>query len=103
MHFLVRATMPVETGNALVRNPEFGKTMQSVLADLKPEATYYCLDRGQRTLYLILNVNDSHEIPRIVEPLWLSMKADVEFIPAMNQAEFNKAAPFIEAAVKKYK
>ena len=77
--------------------------MQSVLADLKPEATYYTLDRGQRTIYFVLNVGDSHEIPGILEPLWLTMKADVEFILALSQGEFSKAMPSIEAAVKKYK
>ena len=102
MRFLARATMPVDAGNALVRNPKFGKTIQSVLADLKPEATYYCVENGQRTIYLVLNVSDPQEIPGIVEPLWLTMKADVELIPAMNQAEFSKAMPSIEAAVKKY-
>lgn len=95
--------MPVEAGNALVANPNFGKVMESVLADLKPEATYYAIQGGQRTIYFVLNIADSHELPRIVEPLWLTTKADIEFIPAMNQAEFSKAVPSIEQAVKKYR
>jgi hypothetical protein len=102
MRFLVRAKMPVEAGNALVRNPNMGKLMESILADLKPEATYYCLDGGQRTIYFVINVTDSHQIPGILEPLWLTMKADIEFIPAMNQDEFNRAVPSIQQAVKKY-
>ena len=85
MKFLVRATMPVEAGNALVRNPNFGKIMQDVLADLKPEAVYYAVERGQRTIYFVVNFADASEIPRIVEPLWLTMKADIDFIPAMDQ------------------
>ena len=102
MRFLVRATMPVEAGNALIRNPNFGKVMEDILADIKPEAVYYALDRGQRTIYLVVNLADSSEIPRIVEPLWLTMKADIDFIPAMDQAEFSKAIPSIERAVKRY-
>ena len=103
MRFLVRATMPLEAGNSLVKNPDMGKLMADVLGDLKPEAVYYTLDKGQRTIYFDLTLPDASQIPSIVEPLWLAFKADVEFIPAMNQAEFDKAVPSIERAVKKYK
>ena len=36
------------------------------------------------------------------EPLWLSLKANIEAIPAMNQAEFAKALPGISRAVERY-
>ena len=52
MRFLVKATIPVEAGNALVRDPSFGKVMQDILSDLKPEAVYYCAEHGQRTTIL---------------------------------------------------
>ncbi|MBI3696408.1 MAG: hypothetical protein HY238_16415 [Acidobacteria bacterium] len=103
MRFLVRATLPLEAGNALLKNPSMGKIMADVLGDLKPETVYYCVDKGQRTIYLVLTVQDASQIPSIVEPLWLALKADIEFIPAMNQAEFEKAVPGLERAVKKYK
>ena len=102
MRFLVRATIPVEAGNALARNPNMGKLMEEILADLKPEAVYYALDKGQRTVYFVINIQDSHQLPSIVEPLWLSLKADIDFLPAMDQTEFAKAVPSIERAVKKY-
>ena len=51
MRFLVRATIPVEAGNALVGDPNFGKVMEDILSDLKPEAVYYCAEQGQRTIY----------------------------------------------------
>jgi len=103
MRFLVRATMPVESGNALVKSPNMGKLMADILGDLKPEHVYYTVDKGQRTIYFDVTLQDSSQIPSIVEPLWLVYKADIEFIPAMNQAEFDKAIPGIERAVKKYK
>lgn len=101
MRFLVRATLPVEAGNALVRDPSFGRKMQDIVADLRSEATYYCVERGQRTIYFILQRDGSQEIPGVVEPLWQTFKADVDFMPAMNQAEMDQAAPSIEQATKK--
>jgi len=102
MHFLVKATIPIEAGNALVRDPEFSKRTKDILSDIKPEAVYFALDNGQRTLYLFVELSDSSRIPAIAEPLWLGLKANVEFIPAMSEKEFSKAAPHIERATKKY-
>ena len=55
------------------------------------------------TVYAVVNFEGTHEIPRIAEPLWLALKANVEFIPAMAQDDFAKAAPLIEQAAKKYR
>ena len=102
MRFLVKATMPVEAGNALVTDPNFSKRMDSIIGDIKPEAVYFTLDGGQRTIYLVVNMSESSQICSVVEPLWLSLKADVEFIPAMDQADMAKATPSILRAVQKY-
>ena len=101
MHFLVKTTIPVEAGNALVRDPNFGKRMEELLGDIKPEAVYFAVEGGQRTIYFVVNI-DGPRIPAVGEPLWLSLKANVEFIPIMTQEEFAKAAKHVEQAVKKY-
>lgn len=72
------------------------------MADLKPEAAYFTVDRGQRTIYFLLDVNESHRLGAIVEPLWHAFNADIEFIPTMTQGDFGAAMPGIEAAIKKY-
>jgi uncharacterized protein DUF3303 len=102
MRFLVKATIPVETGNALVRDPKFSERMREVLEDIKPEAAYFTVDGGQRTLYLVVDLADASRIPAVAEPLWLSWEASVEFIPAMSEKDFAKAAQHIERAAKKY-
>ena len=102
MRFLVKATIPVEAGNALVSDPNFGKRLEEILGDIKPEKAYFALDCGQRTIYLVVNVSEASQTPAIAEPLWLSLKADVDFIPLMDQADMAKAAPAIAQAAKKY-
>ncbi|MBI4480305.1 MAG: hypothetical protein HY651_09820 [Acidobacteria bacterium] len=102
MLFLVRATIPVEAGNELVRDPNFGKRMEEVLAAIKPKTVYFAVEGGQRTIYLVVDGIESARIPAIVEPLWLSLKAHVDLIPAMSQAEFAKATRSIEQAAKKF-
>ena len=44
MRFLVKVSIPVEAGNAAVKAGKLGSTIQSILADLKPEAVYFTDD-----------------------------------------------------------
>jgi hypothetical protein len=41
MRFLVKVNIPVESGNAAAKAGKLGSTIQSILADLKPEAVYF--------------------------------------------------------------
>jgi hypothetical protein len=103
MRFLVRATIPVETGNDMIRSgPEMDALLQKVLGEVRPEAVYFCAENGHRTLYLVVDMTDASELPRIAEPFWLSLSCDVEFIPAMTQADFAKAATHIASAASKF-
>ena len=102
MRFLVKVTIPVEAGNTLVSDPNFGKRLEEITQDLKPEAVYFAIEGGQRTIYLIANVADASQTPAIAEPFWLSLSADVEFIPLMDTADMAKAAPAIARAAQKY-
>ena len=102
MRFLLKATIPVDVGNALIHDPDMNKKMDSIMADIRPEAVYFCLEHGQRTIYFVVSIEDTYEMPRIAEPLWLTFEADVEVIPAMSQEDFGKAAGFFEEMAKKY-
>lgn len=102
MRFLLRATIPVEVGNDMVHDPDMGKKMDQIMGDIKPEAAYFCLEGGRRTVYMVVSVEESHQLPAICEPLWNAWEADVELIPAMTQEDFAKAAPAIEQVIKNY-
>ncbi|HXF81828.1 MAG TPA: DUF3303 family protein [bacterium] len=102
MRFLLKATIPVEAGNDLVRDPKFGERLQGILAQVKPEAAYFLAEHGQRTMYLVVNFDDPAELPAYVEPFWLSLEAEVEVLPVMNQEDFARAATHIQAAAQRY-
>ena len=102
MRFLVKAQMDVEAANALARQGQLGSTIQSILEDLKPEAAYFVADEGQRTAYLIVDMQDPSQIPALAEPWFLAFNATIEALPAMVAEDLAKAAPAIERAAKKY-
>jgi hypothetical protein len=99
---LVKVNIPVEPGNAAAKAGTLGSTIQSILADQKPEAVYFSDERGMRTGYIFLDLADASQIPAIAEPWFLAFNAAIEFHPVMVPADLAKAGPAIEAAVKKY-
>jgi len=98
----MKASMPVEAGNAAIRNGSLPKTIQSILADLKPEAAYFCEWNGMRTGFIVFDLQDVSQIPAVAEPWFLAFNANVEIHPVMLPADLAKAGPGIEDAVKKY-
>ena len=52
MRFLLKVNIPVESGNAAAKAGKLGATIQSILADLKPEAVYFTDSNGQRAGFI---------------------------------------------------
>jgi hypothetical protein len=103
MRVLLKASIPVEAGNAAIANGSLPHTIQSIMADLKPEAAYFTVnERGQRTAYVVVDLADPSKIPGAGEPFFLAFNASVEIYPVMTAEDLMKAGPDIEAAVKKY-
>src|SRR5687768_2288423 len=102
MRFLLKVNIPVESGNAAAKAGKLGSTIQSILADLKPESVYFTDDNGQRTGLVFLDMQDASQIPAIVEPWLLAFNAKIEFHPVMTPDDLARAGEGIEKAVKKY-
>jgi hypothetical protein len=102
MRFLLKVNIPVEAGNAAAKAGKLGSTIQSILEDTKPEAVYFTDTGGQRTGFIILNIQDNSQIPAIAEPWFLAFNADIELHPVMLPSDLAKAGPAIEQAVKKF-
>ena len=102
MKFLVKAIIPVEAGNALVKDPNMKTRMDTIMGDIRPEAVYFTIDNGQRTLYFFVNIENVEDMPRIAEPLWLSLKADVSVLPAFTPEDMEQTMRVVDELAKKY-
>ncbi len=102
MRFLVKLSWDVQAGNTLARNGTLASTVESILAELKPEAAYFTAENGTRGGILIVNLEDSSQIPAVAEPWFLACNAKVEVLPVMVPEDLEKAAAAIGDAVKKY-
>jgi len=84
MRTLVKVTIPVEAGNAAIKDDRLGKIMQTTMETLKPEAAYFFGYHGRRSAWFVFDLKSSADIPSIAEPFFLGFNADVEFFPVMN-------------------
>src|SRR3981081_3372042 len=103
MRMLLRVSIPVEAGNAAAKAGTRGSTVETILADLKPEAAYFFADdSGQRSGSIVFDMKDSSEIPSIAEPWFLSFNAKVSLRPVMNPQDLAKAGPSIGKAAEQF-
>jgi Domain of unknown function (DUF3303) len=102
MRCLLKVSIPVETGNAAISDGSLPKTIESILAELKPEASYFATEQGKRTGFIVFDLKDTSQIPAIAEPWFLAFNAHVEVQPAMNIDDLKRASAGIEKAVKNY-
>src|ERR1700694_3767844 len=98
MWFLLKVNIPVESGNAAAKAGKLGATIQSILADLKPEAVYFTADNGERAGFIFLDLQDASQIPAIAEPWMLAFNASIELRPVMIPDDLAKAGSAIEEA-----
>ncbi len=87
MRTLLTVTMPVEAGNAAIRDGRMRQALQSLMERVRPEAAYFLGQRGRRTALIIFDLKNPSEIPQIAEPLFQELNAELEFAPVMNAEE----------------
>ena len=103
MRFVMHVSLPVGKFNEEVRAGTAGKTMEKILADLKPEAAYFvATDSGQRCAVVIFDMKESSELPKVAEPWFLAFNAKVSVRPTMNPQDLVAAEPGFKRAIKEF-
>jgi hypothetical protein len=100
MKMLLRVTMPIEPFNSMVKKGTVGKTIGKILEDLKPEATYFTLTDGERSVLLVINVNKPSDYVKYAEPFFLQFDAECNFDIILTPEELKNSG--IEEIGKKY-
>jgi hypothetical protein len=91
MRTMLRWTVPVEHGNAMIEDGSMGTVIEAVMAKTKPEAAYFLAEGGKRSGILFFDLKEPADIPRIAEILFRKANAAVEFVPVMNPDDLKKA------------
>jgi hypothetical protein len=100
MKMLLRITMPNEPFNSMIKNGTIGNVLDKIMSDLEPEAAYFTLEDGERSVLLVVNINKPGEYVKYAEPFFLEFDASIKYEIAMIPEEFRSAG--IEVIGKKY-
>lgn len=90
MRTMIRIKIPVEMGNKGIQDGSLPKTIMETLEHLKPEAAYFYPDQGLRSAIMVIDLQDSSEIPAIVEKFFTRLNAAVELVPVMNADDLKR-------------
>ncbi|CAL9489711.1 hypothetical protein OOK44_17885 [Streptomyces cellulosae] len=90
MRVMLKATLDTEKSNEAIRSGKLPEMMQETIERLHPEAAYFGPLGGRRTCLLVLDVEDSSQIPPIGEPFFSQFDAEVEMTPVMNADDLRK-------------
>ncbi len=90
MRMMLKVTFPTEVANRTIKDGSFQNIIESTMAKLKPEASYFLANEGCRCGMLFFDMQDASEIPAIVEPLFASLSVSVEIQPVMNGDDLQK-------------
>jgi len=90
MRMMLKFTLPVEKGNQAVKDGSLGKTLESIIKKLKPEAAYFAPLDGKRSGMIFFDLAEPSQIVEVVEPLFLNLNAATEIVPVMNGDDLRK-------------
>lgn len=100
MKMILRVTIPNEQFNSQIKKGTIGNTLEKILGDLKPDAAYFTLEDGERSILLIVNINKPNEYVRYAEPFFLEFNARIKYEIAMTPEELKSSG--VEDIGKKY-
>jgi len=100
MKFIAYISLPAHKFNETLRDGSAGKKLGRILEETKPEAAYFTSKDGTRGGYVVYNISQASEIPRLAEPWFLSFEATVEFMPVMIPEDLQKSG--LEDLAKKW-
>jgi hypothetical protein len=90
MRMMLKFTFPVEKGNQAFKDGSLGRTLESLMNNLKPEAAYFGPSEGKRSGMLFFDLAEPSQIIEIAEPLFANLNAAIELVPVMNAEDVRK-------------
>ncbi|MBI5479068.1 MAG: hypothetical protein HY906_09440 [Deltaproteobacteria bacterium] len=90
MRTMLDVSIPVEAGNVALKEGRLQKTILATVDQLRPEASYFYPENGQRHAFFGAELKESSQIPGVVERLFEELNAAVTITPVMNYEDLKK-------------
>jgi hypothetical protein len=102
MRIMIKFSLPTAAANEAIKSGKLAETLQRLLQELKPEAGYFYPEGGHRGGILIVNANDSRDVLRLAEPLWIAAGAEVSLTPVMGLDDMEGAFSELPGIVERF-
>ena len=96
MRMLLHVTLDTEAGNRAILDGSIAMTIGQFVEKTKPEAAYFGPHNGRRSAMFVFDMQDSSQIPAIVEPFFIGLGADIEMTPVMNLDDLQRGLAAVE-------
>jgi len=87
MRMMLKAQLDVEAANLAIADGSIGPTLDKLFGYCRPEATYFLVEGGNRTIYAIFDMASPSQVPVIAETLFHAFGAKLDLHPVMVAAE----------------
>ena len=91
MRMIMLVQFPLEPFNAAVKNGTIAGKIKQIMEAVKPEHAWFSERNGKRGGILVVNVDSPSDVPRLAEPWFLALNAEVEFRIAMTPEDLGRA------------
>ncbi|MFF5704142.1 hypothetical protein ACFY7H_16790 [Streptomyces sp. NPDC012794] len=90
MRVMLRAHMDTAATNEGIKTGSLPRAVKDLMEKVKPEAAYFGLHEGVRSCWMVFDLQDSAQLPPILEDLFLQFNAELEVSPVMNAEDLAK-------------
>jgi hypothetical protein len=91
MRMIMQVQLPIEPFNTAVKNGTIADAIKKIMEATKPEHAWFSERNGKRGGILVVNVDSPSDVPRLAEPWFLALNAEVEFRIAMTPEDLGRA------------
>jgi hypothetical protein len=98
IRMMARVEFGLEKGNEVLKTGAIQDIFNKVMDQLKPEAAYFGPVNGTRGCYLVVDMDDSAQLPAFSETLFAEMHAKIEWFPVMNVDDLQRGLKELPSA-----
>ncbi|MEU3775415.1 hypothetical protein AB0F11_19775 [Streptomyces sp. NPDC032472] len=85
MRVMLRAHLDTMAANEGVRSGALPAALKKLMDTVRPEAAYFGPNAGVRTWWMVFDMQDSAQMPALLDDLYRQFNAEIEITPVMDR------------------
>ncbi|MGW0394065.1 hypothetical protein ACWDYJ_24920 [Streptomyces sp. NPDC003042] len=98
MRVMLRAHLDTPAANEGQKSGALPQAIKKLMDTVKPEAAYFAPDAGVRSCWMVFDMQDSSQMPPLLEDLFMQFNAEVDISPVMNAEDLAKGLAALKSA-----